>query len=50
MYFAYNLHNRCIWLACVHIETPSALRDAEAVSKPPLLHERSSGLYRVQVS
>lgn len=47
MYFAYNLHNGCIWLACVHMETPSSLHNAEAVSKSLLLYESSSGLYRV---
>lgn len=44
MHFAYNLHKKCIWLACVHMETPSALRNAEGVSKPLLLHESPSGV------
>lgn len=43
MHFAYNLHNKCIWLACVHIKTPSALHNAEGVSKPLLLHESPLG-------
>lgn len=48
MHFAYNLHNKCIWLACVHMETPSALHNAEGVSVPLLLHESPSGVCGVQ--
>lgn len=34
MEFAYNLHNGCIWLACVYVETPLAPHNADAVCKP----------------